>query len=304
MSRRYAILDVFTNKALSGNPLAVVLDGNDLDDSAMQRIAGEFNLSETVFVCKPENPAHSARLRIFTPGHELPFAGHPTVGTAILLAYERFGDIDHDQDAVIVLEETIGTVRCGVKLKPNSTGFAEFDVPRQSRPHGISLGDKAEVASALSLNSSDIGFENHRPTAYEAGVPFAFVPVRNLAALVKVKPDLKSWGAAFGNGAQNAAYVYCRETTHHDAGFHARMFAPSMGIGEDPATGSAVAAFAGVIKQHDGLPDGTHFIRIEQGFEMGRPSLIDLEIDIQKGEMKATRIGGQAIIVARGELYL
>lgn len=304
MSRRYAILDVFTNQILSGNPLAVVLDAEGLDDAAMQKIAAEFNLSETVFVLPPDNPTHSARIRIFTPGRELPFAGHPTVGTAILLAQERFGDIERDQDAVIVLEETIGTVRCGVKLKPNAAGFAEFDCPRQSKPHGISLGDKSEVAAALNLATSDIGFENHRPTAYEAGVPFAFVPVRDMAALAQAKPDLKAWSTAFGNSGKNDAYVYCRETKFHDAGFHARMFAPSMGIVEDPATGSAVAAFAGVIRDHDGLGDGTHFVRIEQGFEMNRPSLIDLEIDIQSGELKATRIGGQAILVARGELYV
>lgn len=304
MSRRYAVLDVFTNQKLSGNPLAVVLDGDGLDDGEMQRIAAEFNLSETVFVKKPDNPTHSARIRIFTPGRELPFAGHPTVGTAILLAEERFGEIERDQDAVIVLEETIGTVRCGVKLKPNAAGFAEFDCPKMATPHGISLGDKSEVAAALNLNASDIGFENHRPTAFEAGVPYAFVPVRNMAALQRAKPDLRNWTAAFGNGDHNSAYVYCRETQMHDAGFHARMFAPTMGIVEDPATGSAVAAFAGVVHTHDDLPDGTHFIRIEQGFEMNRPSLIDLEIDIQKGALKATRIGGQAILVARGELFI
>lgn len=304
MSRRYAVLDVFTNQMLSGNPLAVVLDAEGLDDGQMQKIAAEFNLSETVFVLPPENPTHSARLRIFTPSRELPFAGHPTVGTAILLAHERFGDIEKDQDSVVVLEQEIGAVRCGVKLKPNAAGFAEFDCPRQSKPHGISLGDKSEVAAALNLNASDIGFENHRPTAFEAGVPYAFVPVRNMAALQRAKPDAKSWAAAFGNGDHNAAYVYCRETQFHDAGFHARMFAPNFGISEDPATGSAVAAFAGVVKSHDDLPDGTHFIRIEQGFEMNRPSLIDLEIDIQNDELKATRIGGQAILVARGELYL
>ncbi len=304
MSRRYAILDVFTNRPLSGNPLAVVLEADGISDSDMQAIAAEFNLSETVFVQTPENPTHSARLRIFTPARELPFAGHPTVGTAIFMAQERFGQIDNDQDAVIVLEENIGTVRCGVKLKPNAAGFAEFDCPRQSKPHGISLGDRSEVAAALSLSSSDIGFENHRPTAYEAGVPFAFVPVRDMAALAQARPEPAAWNTAFGNNGTTDAYVYCRETKFHDADFHSRMFAPSMGIAEDPATGAAVAAFAGVIKDHDDLPDGTHFVRIEQGFEMNRPSLIDLEIDIHNDALKATRIGGQAIVVAIGELFV
>lgn len=304
MPRRYAVLDVFTDKALTGNPLAVVLDSDGLDDAAMQDIAREFNLSETVFVLPADNPAHSARVRIFTPSKELPFAGHPTVGTAVLLAGERFGDIEREQDAMVVLEETIGAVRCGVNLKPDAAGYAEFDVPRVARPYGLSLGDKSEVAAALYLNASDVGFENHRPSVFEAGVPFAFVPVSGLAALARAKPVASAWDAAFGNGDGAMAYVYCRETRRFDSTFHARMFGPMHGISEDPATGSAAAAFAGVIRTFDKPTDGTHYFRIEQGFEMKRPSLIDLEVDVAQGELKATRIGGQAIIIARGELFV
>ncbi|MEI2383796.1 PhzF family phenazine biosynthesis protein [Breoghania sp. JC706] len=304
MSRPYAILDVFTNQALAGNPLAVVLDADGLEDAAMQKIAAEFNLSETVFVLSSSNPAHSARVRIFTPARELPFAGHPTIGTAILLATDRFGEIDQPQDAMVVLEETVGAVRCGVKLQPKAAGFAEFDAPRIAKPHGISLGDKAEVAAALNLNTSDIGFENHRPSAFEAGVPFAFVPVGGLDALGRARPNLAAWVAAFGDGDHNSAFLYCRDTRNHRTTFRARMFAPEMGITEDPATGSAAAAFAGVVRTFDKPTDGTHFIRIEQGFEMGRPSLIDLEIDVESRELDAVRIGGQAVIVARGELFV
>lgn len=303
-SIEYQRWDVFTSEPLSGNQLAVVLDAEGLDDAAMQRIAREFNLSETVFVLPPDNRAHSARIRIFTPAVELPFAGHPTVGTAILLASERFNDLDREQDAMVVLEEAIGAVRCGVKLKPNAAGFAEFDAPRLAKPVGLSLGDKSEVAAALGLNSSDIGFENHRPAAFEAGVPFAFVPVSGMAALSRARPVPAAWTTAFGDGDHNMAYVYCRETRRHDATFHARMFAPHHGIGEDPATGSAAAAFAGVVRTFDKPTDGTHFIRIEQGFEINRPSLIDLEIDIAGRELKAARIGGQAVVVARGELLV
>ena len=304
MPHPYAILDVFTNQALSGNPLAIVLEADGLDDAAMLKIAGEFNLSETVFVFKSENPAHSARIRIFTPGRELPFAGHPTIGTAVFLASERFGDLDHPQDAMVVLEEKVGPVRCGVKLTPNAASFAEFDIPRLPQPVGMSLGDKAEVATALNLNSADIGFENHRPSTYEAGVPFAFVPLASLDAMARAKPNLSAWEAAFGDGDHNHAFLYCRDHRNHRATFRARMFAPSMSIGEDPATGSAAAAFSGVIMNFDKPTDGTHYIRIEQGFEMGRPSLIDLEIDVEANALDAVRIGGQAVIVARGELFL
>jgi len=303
MARRFFVLDVFTNQALAGNPLAVVLDADGLSDARMQAIAREFNLSETVFVLPADNPAHSAKLRIFTPARELPFAGHPTVGTAILLAKERFGDTDADQNAVVMLEEAIGNVRCGVVLKNGAAGFAEFDVPRLARP-ADPVGEKEAVAAALGLEPNEIGFENHHPTAFEAGVPYAFVPVANLAALSRATPHLAHWDLAFGTGDHPAAYVYCRQTTAHDSTFSARMFAPGMGIVEDPATGSAAAAFAGVVRHFDEPTDGTHYLRIEQGIDMGRPSMIDLEIDIDNGALHAARIGGQAVIVSKGELLV
>ncbi len=303
MARRYAILDVFTNKALAGNPLAVVLDAEGLSDEQMQAITREFNLSETVFVLPAEKPAHSARIRIFTPNYELPFAGHPTVGTAILLGMERFGDIQGEQDAMVVLEEKIGSVRCGVVLKENAAGFAEFDAPKL--PSSVApAAEKELIASALGLEPREIGFENHRPAIYEAGAPFTFVPVRDMDVLARANPVTAQWDAAFGSHNHNDAFVYCRQTRAHDSAFHARVFAPSMGVTEDPATGSAAAAFAGAIQFFDELPNGTHFIRIEQGYVMNRPSLIDLEIDIANGEMHAVRIGGQATLIARGELYI
>ncbi|SHM20405.1 PhzF family phenazine biosynthesis protein [Roseibium suaedae] len=303
MGRRYAILDVFTNKPLTGNPLAVVLDSEGLSDAQMQAIAGEFNLSETVFVLPPENPGHSATMRIFTPKVELPFAGHPTVGTAVLMAMERFGDISGEQDAMVVLKQGIGTVRCAVVLKENAAAFAEFDVPRIPEPAGPTVNHDL-IAEALSLDPSEIGFENHTPSRFRVGPAFNYVPVRDLDALARAKPDMSRWKKAFGHDDHNDAYVYCRETRSQDSAFQARLFAPEMGIMEDPATGSAAAAFAGVVQFYDALPNGTHFVRIEQGFQMGRPSLIDLEIDIASRKLHAVRIGGQAALVAKGELFI
>ncbi|MEO9528628.1 PhzF family phenazine biosynthesis protein [Roseibium sp.] len=310
MGRRYAILDVFTNTSLAGNPLAVVLDSEGLSDEQMLKIAGEFNLSETVFVFPPDKPGQSASMRIFTPKLELPFAGHPTVGTAILIAMERFGDVSGEQDSVVVLKQAIGPVRCAVILRENAAAFAEFDVPSLPEPAGPTHNTEL-IAAALNLEPTDIGFENHAPSRFRVGPPFTFVPVRDLDALARAKPVPSMWKAGFGKngnndntGDHNDAYVYCRETRSHDSAFHARLFAPEMGIPEDPATGSAAAAFAGVVDYYDDLPNGTHHIRIEQGFEMGRPSLIDLEIDIEGGAMHAVRIGGQATLVARGELFL
>jgi len=303
MARSYAILDVFTETALAGNPLAVVRDAAGLDDAAMQAIAREFNLSETVFVLPATRPGHTARVRIFTPARELPFAGHPTVGASILLAADRFGDAAGEQEAVIVLEEEVGPIRCGVTLRAGRPGEAEFDVPR--RPSMLAAPiDKDAAAAALGLLPREVGFENHVPCAFEAGVPFAFVPVHGLDAVARAAPVPGLWAGAFGGDRPNSAFVYCRDCVRHDAAFHARMFAPEMGIGEDPATGSAAAAFAGVVHRFDAPSDGRHVLPIEQGVEMGRPSSIRLEIDVAAGELHAVRIGGSAVRVAEGTLFV
>lgn len=304
MARPYALLDVFTDKALAGNPLAVVLDAQGLEDEQMQAIAAEFNLSETVFVFPPQNPAHNAALRIFTPSMELPFAGHPTVGTAVLLAENRFGAPHNDIDALILLEEKVGLVRCAVKLQNGIATYAEFDVPRPPKP-AQTLGDKEIIAAALSLEPSEITFENHQPVAMESGVPFAYVPVANMEALNRIKPQQRYWNEAFGDVAHNNAFVYCRETIHVDSAFQARMVYLEGGIPrEDAATGSAVAAFAGVITRFDVPLDGTHTYLVEQGYQMGRPSKIRLELDIENEDIHAYRIGGQALVLARGHLNL
>lgn len=303
MARRYQIFDVFTERVLVGNPLAIVLDSEDLDTERMQAIAGEFNLSETVFVLPPEANHHTARVRIFTPIYEMPFAGHPTVGTAICLAIERFGQVTQEQDAVIVLEENVGPVRCGVKLQ-SDRAFAEFDIPKLPRPVGAA-GSKADIALALGLTPERIGFENHTPEIWSAGVAFCIVPVADIAALADCAIHGQHWRKAFDqedkfNGGP--AFVYTRETEGHDHAFRARMFSPASGIGEDPATGSAVAAFSGVVHSFDALRDGTHVLEIEQGYEMGRPSLIRLEIIVEGGALVTTRIGGHAVKVAEGML--
>ncbi len=297
MSRRYAVLDVFTDRPLAGNQLAVVLDSAGLGDARMQAIAAEFNLSETVFVFPAAKPVHSAAIRIFTPARELPFAGHPTVGTAVLLGLERAASGIGNGQMVLVLEEKVGPVRCGVTLRSDDLGHAIFDLPILPA-EGAAPPDKDALAAALGLMSGEIGFENHQATIFDAGVSYTFVPVRDLAAIGKAKANHSAWRAAFGQGGP--AFLYCREVTESVRSFHARMFAPELGITEDPATGSAVAALAGVIAKFDQPPGGGHRYVIEQGFEMGRPSLIGLEIDMDGGAVAAARIGGEAVVVARG----
>ncbi len=300
--RRHVVLDVFTTQAFAGNPLAVVLDAEGLDTAAMQTIAREFNLSETVFVLPPDKPTHSAKLRIFTPMRELPFAGHPTVGAIALIAEERFGRPDGGLDAVVAVEETVGVVRAAVRLSETEATWVEFDAPRLPAPVAGDMPPKGEIADALGLDVSDIGFENHVPSQFEAGVSFAFVPVSGLDAIGRARLDPRRWSAAFGKAEAFSVFVYCRECRRHDGDFHARMFDHGFGIGEDPATGSAAAAFGGVVHRFDAPVDGTHRLRIEQGFEMGRPSLIDLVLEIEKGRPVVLRIGGSAVRVAEGTL--
>ena len=303
MQLAFHTLDVFTDKRFAGNPLAVVHEADGLDGARMQTIAREFNLSETVFVLKPSNPIASAKIRIFTPTQELPFAGHPTVGTAVLLAELRMGAGAEvaDQDAIVILEETVGMVRVGVRLRPGQATFAEFDAPKLPEEIGAAP-DVQRLSAALGLSPSEIGFANHKPTQYSAGVAVTFVPVSSLAAIARADVHAAHWGAATTGQYPQGMLLYCRETRHTGNAFHARFFAPAMGMHEDPATGAAAAAFAGPVHQFDTLPDGHHKRIIEQGFEMGRPSQIALSLDVTRGRLTTVRIGGAAVRVSEGRI--
>ena len=299
MPRRFYTLDVFTDVALAGNPLAVVIDAVGLDDAAMQRIAREFNLSETVFVLEPKNSVNTAALRIFTPSRELPFAGHPTVGTAVLLAHLRAPDLLATQDLRVALEEKIGEVICIARHRKGQAMAAYFTLPRLPERLGEAPAATA-LAADLGLETADIGFRNHVPSFYGAGTPNLFVPVATLDAMMRARPDRKLWGADGGP----AVYLYCPEVARAGSDYHARMFAGGWGVYEDPATGSAAAAFAGAVMAFESPPDGERMIIIEQGFEMGRPSLISLGLEIDGGALRSATIGGSAVIVSEGTLRL
>jgi trans-2,3-dihydro-3-hydroxyanthranilate isomerase len=299
--RKYLVYDVFSQTVLAGNPLGVVLDCDGLDTAAMQAIAREFNLSESVFILPPENPRHRARVRIFTPDYEMPFAGHPTVGAAIALAEQG---ADDGTAGMFVLEENIGPVRCAVTRESGAT-FAEFDLARLPQRLPLPV-DAALLGAALGLDARDIGFENHRPGLWSAGVPYVTIPVAGLEAAGRIVFDNRAWmelAPPKGEGVVASAYAYCRETLGRDSAFHARMFVPGNPSYEDPATGSAAAAFAGTILDFDRPVDGGHRFWIEQGVEMGRPSRIRLEIDVAEGKMTGARIGGHAVKVAEGVLF-
>ena len=303
MARRFSTLDVFTNTPMAGNPLAVVRECEGLDGQAMQAIAREFNLSETVFILPPNDPVNTARLRIFTPTRELPFAGHPTIGAAVLIGLVEARELISKQDILIALEEEIGLVSCTVGMDAKGSARARFTLPKRPDPAGVA-GESLAIAAALGLEENDIGFDDHVPTIFSAGNPFCFVPVASRAALSRAQPDPAAWPQAFGHMQRGACYLYTRQCVDEGHDFHARMFAPGLGITEDPATGSAVAAFAGVLMQCENVPDGSHVVSIEQGYDMGRPSLIALGLDVLDGKLMEASIGGSAVLVQEGTLHL
>jgi trans-2,3-dihydro-3-hydroxyanthranilate isomerase len=300
MTRRFETLDVFTETALAGNPLAVVLDAEGLDDARMQAVAAEFNLSETVFVFEPQNAINSARVRIFTPKRELPFAGHPTVGAAALIAHRRASDLLGAQDLRIVLEEPIGDVVCVARRRKGQALAAYFELPKLPERLKDKPPSTAEIVSSLGLEPRDIGFEGHKPSLFSAGAPYLFIPLRSLDAIGRAAPGVMPWATKDGP----ATYLYTREAARQGSAYHARMFASAWGVTEDPATGSAVAAFAGVVQAFDRPRDGEHMLTIEQGFEMGRPSLIALGLVIEDGALTSATIGGSVVLVASGSLDL
>ena len=296
MQRRFAIMDVFASQAFAGNQLGVVYDSEGLDQESMQKIAREFNFSETIFLSAAENSAHDAAVRIFTPVNELPFAGHPTVGAAIAVAKEQ----GINGAASLVLEEEVGPVNCSVQID-REAAYAAFELPVIASAIDVSGTTKA-AAAAVSLTLDDVGFDQHKHAAFHAGLPYDLLPVKDLETVGRAKPRLDIWKEGYGTHSHNSAFVYCRETVDPENHFHARMFAPDAGIPEDPATGSAVASFAGALAAFENLGDGSHTFRIEQGVEMGRPSLITLKIVMKDGAMAAGTIGGNAVFFAKGTI--
>ncbi len=297
MRRDFHTLDVFTDRPLSGNPLAVVHDARGLDTGAMQRIAREFNLSETVFVMPPADPANTAAIRIFTPGSELPFAGHPTVGTAVILAKLRAGDMLGGAGIDIVLEESIGLVRVAVTERQGEAARGVFALPRLPSPQRVT-GSISDIAAVLGLSDDDIGLDGHETTHFSNGVGYTHVPVRSLAALARARPLVgPAFDELFGAASEAAPYVYTADGPNR---WRTRMFAPASGIPEDPATGSAAATFAGALVELTRPADGEHQHIIRQGYEMGRPSEIVLTLQVSGGRLVEATIGGSAVIVSEG----
>ena len=298
MQRRFTTLDVFTAERFAGNPLAVVHESDGLDSKRMQAIAREFGLPETVFIHPAADAAHTAHLRIFTPAAELPFAGHPTVGTAALLALKN----KHSAPVRLILEEQIGAVHCEAVARGGELAHARFKLPILPRKIAWEANTSI-IAAAFNLAPEDIDCGAFRPEKWSAGIDICFVPVNGLTALTRVRPDTSRWEDGFGTSGPRVVYLFTPQSGSGTiATFRARMFAPLLGIHEDPATGSAAAAFAGLLAARGGFSSGTHKIAIEQGYEMGRPSVIHLEMQIDGGALTGASIAGDAVIVTEGTL--
>lgn len=290
-------LDVFTDRAFAGNPLAVVLGADGLSTAQMQTLAREFNLSETIFVLAPRDPTHTARVRIFFPTAEIPFAGHPTVGCAIHLATQAAGA--GDVSAALVLEEEAGLVPVTVTRKGGAVE-AEFAAP--VLPHAAPGRVLTEaLAPALGLEDGDIGFGAHHPAVWQGGPAFLYVPVASLDCLARARPIQPHWDALMQAAGVDSAYLY---TPGQDCDFRARMFSPTAGIPEDPATGSASAILAAQLQASGALSGPEDRFVLHQGVEIGRPSRIHLTVQQDGDRLARVLIRGSAVPVSSGRIAI
>ena len=302
MKLQFFTYDVFTAEKFGGNPLAIVIGADGLTPQQMQTIAREFNLSETIFVMRPDDLGNTAKVRIFFPTAEIPFAGHPTIGCAIFLAEQRQKP-GCPFETEIRLEEVAGLVPVKV-TRIGGVPRAMFTAPVTPYRVDVPVPGAAELASATGLAETDIGFDGHRPGVFEGGPRFLYVPVNSRWALAASRPIEPHWSAVTKTCGVDAAYVYTRGGDAAGTHFRARMYSPTAGIPEDPATGSATALLAAQLLASEGLSDGTHRWQLEQGYEMGRPSDLVLEADVGGGTLNAVRVAGQAVQIMSGMLEL
>ena len=296
MDYTFYTADIFTDQLFGGNPLAVFPQAKGLTSTQMQQIAREFNLSETIFVLPPQTAAGTRQVRIFTPAQELPFAGHPTVGCAYILGL--IGEVPLlGEETTIFLEEGVGLVPVKIKSqagKPIYTELAAAQMPQYSSD----IPTLADLAVMLSLDLQDLVTAE----AVSCGVPFLFIEAINRDILLKVQLKLDIWQALLSSAWASSIYLFTLDAELPSSSVRSRMFAPGLGVTEDPATGSAATALAGVLAKRSLLQDGTLSWQIEQGFEMNRPSILQVAADIVKREIIAIRVGGASVLVSEGVL--
>jgi trans-2,3-dihydro-3-hydroxyanthranilate isomerase len=299
MQRRYVTVDVFTDRAFGGNPLAVVLDAGGLSTAQMQAIASEFNYSETTFVLPPRDPANDAQVRIFTVNSEIPFAGHPNVGTAFVLASQAV-----KPPARLKFEEGAGLVPVEILQQAGRVAGAELTAPQPLSK--LTQFSAEQAASCLSLSAADIRTDRHPPRIFSVGLPFLMVEVASREALRRARPDAAAFARTFPCDGSDAVYLYTRDVpaAEQPLDLQARMFHPgSSGLSEDPATGSATVAAAAMLADLASERDGELKLRIGQGVDMGRPSLLLTRIVKANGAVSA-HVGGSCVAMMEGTFTL
>jgi trans-2,3-dihydro-3-hydroxyanthranilate isomerase len=295
MRYRYFTCDVFTDTRFGGNQLAVLPEAEGLSDRQMQQIAREFNFSETTFVLPPE-AGHTRRVRIFTPPREVPFAGHPNVGTAFVLAsMGAFGALETPRS--VTFEEQAGLVPVAIEKREGGRIWCELTAPQ-----GLTLGRSVTaqaVAAAVSLKADDILTTAHAPQMASVGLPFLIAELRDRGALERARPDVGGLEGLVAGGIELPdLHLYVKTSDGFD--IRARMFAPMDGVPEDPATGSANCALVGLLSHLDAAADGDFSWRIAQGVEMGRPSVLEARTEKRDGEVVNVWIGGESVMVSEG----
>ncbi len=300
MQRRYVTVDVFTDRAFGGNPLAVVLDAKGLSTAQMQAIATEFNYSETTFVLPPADPANGAEVRIFTVRSEIPFAGHPNVGTAFVLA-----TLADKPPAWLKFEEKAGLVPVEILSEQGGVIGAELTAP-QPLKRLTELGAE-QAAACLSLSAADVKTDRHPPRIASVGLPFLMVELASRQALRRAKPDAAAFARTFPRDGSDAVYFYTRDVPVDEkpCDLQARMFHPgASGLSEDPATGSATAAAAALLADLVATRDGELKLRIGQGVDMGRPSLLLTRVRKAGGAVASVHVGGACVPMMEGTFRL
>jgi trans-2,3-dihydro-3-hydroxyanthranilate isomerase len=296
---RYFTADIFTTTRFGGNQLAVLPDARGLTDEQMLAITREFNYSESTFVFPPDDPAHTRRVRIFTPGGEVPFAGHPTVGTAFVLA--AIGEVSlTGPETRIVLEEKVGPVPVTISAKDGQPTFCQFSVAKLPEV-GPPLPSRADLAACLSIEERDLLDGAWMPQIVSCGLEFAFVPVRDRSVVARSRIHLETWERHLANTVGQMVMIFAMDAGEKGHDVRARVFAPGYNVPEDPATGSACAALGGYLAARS-RGDGTQRWVVEQGYEMGRPSLIEVEADRSDGKITGVRVGGSSVLVCDGEI--
>jgi trans-2,3-dihydro-3-hydroxyanthranilate isomerase len=300
---RFVTLDVFTSSAFGGNQLAVFPDASGIPEDALIQITREFNFAEVTFCYPPSNPAHTKRVRIFTPAREIPFAGHPTVGTAIALIALGEAGAHPAGTAKLVFEEGVGPIPVTVKSAPGVPAFAQFSTARLAEV-GPPTPSRGVLAEILSIDAEDILATPTAPQNVSCGLPFLMVPLRSVDAVSRSRVRMDKWDATLKSAWAPDLFVFARKPEGGDSHYHARMFGPGVNVPEDPATGSANACLAGYLGARTTRKDGTLVWTVDQGVEMGRPSRIEIEADKSAGAVTAIRVGGNAVMMSEGSFTL